>query len=84
MNAVIVDRLRPVFQRTLSVGYEPSGRTHGTLLSPEAIRRMSIMWRAGVSVLGIATCFNIDETDVNRIALSAGWQGASAPEAPAS
>lgn len=74
MNVITVRPNLPVFRRALDVGHEPvAGTVVDNLLSPEAIRRMGVMWRAEISTLGIATAFGIEPADVERIAAVAGW-----------
>ena len=74
MNVITVRPNLPVFRRALDVGREPVGGTVvDNLLSPEAIRRMGVLWKAEVSTPAIATAFNIEPADVERIAAAAGW-----------
>ncbi len=75
MNVITVRPNLPVFRRATDVDHPPTAPlllAH-RLLSPVAIHRMSIMWRAEVSTLGIATAFGIEPVDVERIAAAAGW-----------
>ncbi len=74
MNAITVRPHLPVFRRALDVGHEPiNGTIVDNLLSPEAIRRMGLLWRAEVSTPAIATAFGIEPIEVERIAAAAGW-----------
>ena len=74
MNVITVRPQLPVFRRALDAGHEPVGATIvDNLLSPEAIRRMGLLWKAEVSTLAIAAAFGIEPADVERIAVAAGW-----------
>lgn len=74
MNVITVRPQLPVFRRSTDVGHEPVGGTIvDRLISPEAIQRMALLWKAGVSTIGIATAFGIEPVEVERIAAAAGW-----------
>lgn len=74
MNVTVVRPNLQVFRRALDVGHEPVGGTIvDRLLSPEAIRRMGLLWKAEVSTLVIATAFGVEPVEVERIAAAAGW-----------